>query len=60
MLLDTNLITPIRETNSELGAKRRRQEKDKAQRVQPRREGEQPPAQGDGDRPKGRALSAYV
>jgi hypothetical protein len=60
MLMDMSLITPIRETSSELEAKRRRQERDKSQRVQPRREGEEPPPQGDGGRPQGKALNAYV
>jgi hypothetical protein len=60
MLMDMNLITPIRQTNSDLEAKRRRQEKDKAQRVLPRREGEPPPDQGNPGRSKGKSLSAYV
>lgn len=60
MLLDVKLITPIRETNSELEAKRRRQERDKAPRGQGRREGEdeQPSAQGGSS--SGTALSTYA
>jgi hypothetical protein len=60
MLLDLNLIVPIRETNTEPGAKRRRQERDKTRRVQSPREGDDPPPPGDPGRPKGKALNAYV
>ncbi len=42
MLLDMSLITPISESAAEIRAKRRRQERDKPQKVLPRRHSDEP------------------
>ncbi len=60
MLLDMSLITPISESAAEIRAKRRRQERDKPQKVLPRRHSDEPLNQDENRRPKGNALNAYV
>lgn len=60
MLLDISLISPIKEGASAEGAKRRRQDRERKQKVMPRREIAGPLNQDDPARPQGRALNAYA
>ena len=60
MFLDMNLIAPVRESNSDLGAKRRRQEREDSRKVTPAKGGERHKDEGEPREPKGQALSAYV
>lgn len=60
MFLDLNLISPIRETNSTQGAKRRREEREKTQKVLPRRDNHGSPHEDPAEREKGRGLNAYA
>lgn len=60
MLADMNLILPIRESASEMKAKRQRQDRVRIQKVLPRRGSDEPMNQDENRRPKGNSLNAYV
>jgi hypothetical protein len=60
MFLDLSIISPIRETSSDLGAKRRRREREKTQKVLPRRPNQGPLDGEEASRQRGKALNAYA
>ena len=60
MLADVNLITPVRESATANGAKRRREDRLKVQKVLPRRQNEDLANEDQQGQNKGAGLNAYA
>ncbi|MFZ5585511.1 MAG: hypothetical protein ACOZHQ_06245 [Thermodesulfobacteriota bacterium] len=60
MLVDIGLISPIRDTASSQGAKRRREERERSQKVLPRRQNREALNQDQPSRGKDRGVNAYA
>ncbi|MFH1061043.1 MAG: hypothetical protein V1797_20455 [Pseudomonadota bacterium] len=60
MLVDIALISPIRDTASSQGAKRRREERESSQKVLPRRQNREPLNQDQAPRGNNRGVNAYA
>lgn len=60
MLVDISLISPVKEGASAEGVKRRQKDRERSQKVLPRRQVSAPLNQDESAKPQGRALNAYA